>query len=49
MIYCDNLDSLVEDGKLVKKLAREIQKRVTLRPDSSIRLSPEEAKEKLRN
>lgn len=48
VIYCDNLDSLVEDGKLVKKLAREIQKRVTLRPDSSIRLSPEEAKEKIK-
>lgn len=46
-VYCDDLNPLVEDGELVKKLARKIQKRITIRPDSSIRLPPEEAKEKI--
>ncbi len=44
VIYCDDLDPLVGNGKPVKKLAREIQKRITLRPDSSIRLPIGEAK-----
>lgn len=48
VVYCDNLEPLVEDGKLVKKLARKIQKRITLRPGSSVRLPPEEAEEKIK-
>lgn len=48
VVYCDNLEPLVDDGELVKKLARKIQKRITLRPDSSIRLDPEEAKKKIK-
>ncbi len=47
VIYCDNLEPLVGDGKPVKELARKIQKRITLRPDSSIRLPVGEAKEKI--
>ncbi len=47
VIYCDDLQPLMEEGKPVKELARKIQKRITLRPDSSIRLPPEEAKEKI--
>lgn len=47
VIYSDDLDPLVEDGKPVKELARKIQKRITLRPDSSIRLPVGEAKEKI--
>jgi len=48
VIYCDDLDPLVGNGKPVKKLAREIQKRITLRPDSSIRLPVGKAKEKIK-
>ncbi len=47
VIYCDNLEPLVDDEELVKKLAKKIQKRITLRPDSSIRLPPEEAEEQI--
>lgn len=46
-IYCDDLDALMDDGKLVKKLAKKVQKRITLRPDSSIRLPPEEARDRI--
>lgn len=48
VIYCNDVKPLVEDGKLVKKLARKIQKRITLRPDSSLRLDPEKAREKIK-
>ncbi len=48
VIYCDDLKPLVEDGRLVKNLAKKIQKRITLRPASSIRLPPEEAKKKIK-
>lgn len=48
VIYCDNLEPLVGNGKPVKELARDIQKRITLRPDSSIRLPPEKAEQKIR-
>ncbi|MFP4005298.1 MAG: beta-CASP ribonuclease aCPSF1 [Candidatus Hadarchaeia archaeon] len=46
-VYCDDLDALMDDGRLVKKLAKKVQKRITLRPDSSIRLPPEEAKNRI--
>lgn len=47
VIYSNDLQPLMEDGELVKKLARKIQKRITLRPDSSVRTEPEDAKEKI--
>lgn len=48
VIYCDDLNPLVENEKPIKSLARKIQKRITLRPDSSIRLPPSKAKEKIK-
>ncbi len=49
VVYCDNLEPLVGEGDFVKNLAREIQKRITVRPDPSIRLPPEEAEERIRD
>lgn len=48
VIYCDDPDSLSKNGNMVKKLAKELQKRITLRPDPSIRMDPEEAREKIK-
>ncbi len=48
VIYCDDLKPLVENETPIKNLARKIQKRITLRPDSSIRLPPGKAKEKIK-
>lgn len=47
VIYCRNLDLLMEDDELVKNLAKKIQKRIVLRPDPSILMDPNKAKEKI--
>jgi predicted metal-dependent RNase len=36
VIYCRNLDLLMQNGDMIKELARKIRKRITLRPDPSI-------------
>ncbi|MBS3815060.1 MAG: beta-CASP ribonuclease aCPSF1 [Hadesarchaea archaeon] len=48
VIYCRNLDLVMEDGEIVKKLAKKIRKRIILRPDKSILMEPEKAREKIK-
>jgi len=47
VIYCRDLDLLMENGEIIKDLARRIRKRITLRPDPSILTDPEEAKKEI--
>jgi len=47
VIYCRDLDLLMENGEVIKDLARRIRKRITLRPDPSILTDPEEAKKEI--
>ena len=47
VIYCQNLDLLMQDGEAIKELAHRIHKRVVLRPDPSILTDPEEARERI--
>lgn len=48
VLYCKNLDLLVENGELIKELARKIRKRIILRPDPSILTDKEEAEKLIR-
>jgi len=48
VLYCKNLDLLMEDGDAIKELARKIKKRITLRPDPSILTDQEEAEKMIR-
>jgi len=48
VIYCRNLDLLMQNGDMVKELARKIRKRITLRPDPSILTKEEEAEKEIR-
>ncbi|MEA1904821.1 MAG: beta-CASP ribonuclease aCPSF1 [Candidatus Hadarchaeota archaeon] len=48
VIYCRNLDLLMENGELIKDLARKIRKRITLRPDPSILTDAREAEKEIR-
>jgi hypothetical protein len=48
VFYCKNLDLLMEDGDVIKELARKIRKRITLRPDPSILTDPEKAEKDIR-
>jgi KH/beta-lactamase-domain protein len=48
VFYCKNLDLLMEDGDVIKELARKIRKRITLRPDPSILTDPEKAEKEIR-
>ncbi|MEM3421825.1 MAG: hypothetical protein QW315_06190, partial [Candidatus Hadarchaeum sp.] len=36
VLYCGNLDLLMENGEKIKELARKLRKRIILRPDPSI-------------
>jgi len=48
VIYCRNLDLLMENGDMIKELARRIRKRITLRPDPSILTEEEDAEEEIK-
>jgi KH/beta-lactamase-domain protein len=48
VIYCRNLDLLMENGEIIKDLARKIRKRITLRPDPSILTDPKKAEKDIR-
>lgn len=49
VIYCRNLDLLMQNGDMIKELARKIRKRITLRPDPSILTKKEEAETEIRS
>ena len=48
VLYCRNLDLLMENGDVIKELARRIRKRITLRPDPSILTKEEDAEEEIK-
>ncbi len=48
VLYCKNLDLLMENGEAIKELARKIRKRIILRPDPSILTKKEEAEKLIR-
>ena len=48
VIYCHNLDLLMQNGDVIKELARRIRKRITLRPDPSILTEEEDAEKEIR-
>lgn len=48
VLYCKNLDLLMENGEMIKELARRIRKRIILRPDPSILIEKEEAEKQIR-
>jgi len=48
VIYTKNMDEFAKNADLVKKLAQGLRKRVSIRPDPSTMLDPEEAEEKIR-
>ena len=48
VMYCRNLDLLVGNGDVVKKLARKIRKRIILRPDPSVLTDPAKAEKEIR-
>jgi len=48
VLYCGNLDLLMENGEKIKELARKLRKRIILRPDPSILTKKEEAEKKIR-
>lgn len=45
VLYCRNLNLLMQNGDIVRELAKKIKKRITLRPDPSI-LTPQDEAEK---
>jgi hypothetical protein len=49
VIYCRNLDLLMQNGDVIKELARKIRKRITLRPDPSILTKEEEAEKEIKS
>ncbi|MGQ9788167.1 MAG: beta-CASP ribonuclease aCPSF1 [Candidatus Hadarchaeaceae archaeon] len=48
VLYCGNLDLLIENGEKIKELARKLRKRIILRPDPSILTDKEAAEKKIR-
>lgn len=48
VLYCKNLDLLMENGEAIKDLARKIRKRIILRPDPSILTDKEDAEKQIR-
>ncbi|MEM3514673.1 MAG: beta-CASP ribonuclease aCPSF1 [Candidatus Hadarchaeum sp.] len=48
VLYCGNLDLLMENGEKIKELARKLRKRIILRPDPSILTDKTEAERKIR-
>jgi len=48
VLYCRDLDVLMQDGEAIKDFARLIRKRIVLRPDLSIMSEPEQAEKEIR-
>lgn len=48
VIYCKNLDLLMQNGEVIKELAHKIRKRIILRPDPSILSETEEAEKEIK-
>jgi hypothetical protein len=48
VLYCKKLDPLMENGEVIKELARKIRKRIILRPDPGILTEPETAEKDIR-
>lgn len=48
VLYCRDLDVLMQDGEAIKDFARLIRKRIVLRPDPSIMSEPEQAEKEIR-
>ncbi|MDI6642891.1 MAG: beta-CASP ribonuclease aCPSF1 [Candidatus Hodarchaeaceae archaeon] len=48
VLYCKNLDLLMENGEMIKDLARKIRKRIILRPDPSLLTDKEQAEAQIR-
>ncbi|MDI6883683.1 MAG: beta-CASP ribonuclease aCPSF1 [Hadesarchaea archaeon] len=48
VLYCKNLDLLMENGEMIKDLARKIRKRIILRPDPSLLTDKEKAEAQIR-
>jgi hypothetical protein len=48
VMYCRNLSLLMQNGDVIKELARRIRKRITLRPDPSILTKQEDAEKEIR-
>ncbi len=48
VLYCENLDLLMENGEAIKDLARKIRKRIILRPDPSLLTDKEKAEAKIK-
>ena len=49
VIYVKNPEVLMQDGELIKNLAKVLKKRISVRPDPHILTSPEEAEERIKN
>ncbi|MEM2481323.1 MAG: beta-CASP ribonuclease aCPSF1 [Candidatus Hadarchaeales archaeon] len=47
-LYCKDFNAFVEDGNLVKDLARRLRKRIILRPDPELLTDPKVAEEEIR-
>ncbi|MHC1625513.1 MAG: beta-CASP ribonuclease aCPSF1, partial [Methermicoccaceae archaeon] len=43
VVYSNNTKAFAETGNLVKKLAKDIRKRIVIRPDAKLLISPEKA------
>ena len=48
VLYYKKLDPLMENGEVIKELARKIRKRIILRPDPGILTEPEKAEKDIR-
>jgi len=48
VIYTKNMEEFARNADLIKKLAQGLRKRVSIRPDPSTMLKPEDAEEKIR-
>ncbi|MDD1753458.1 MAG: beta-CASP ribonuclease aCPSF1, partial [Methanotrichaceae archaeon] len=48
VIYTDDPKRLADDGEIIRSLAKELRKRVVVRPDLKVLAEPEAAIEKIR-
>lgn len=49
VIYVKNPEILMQDGELIKNLAKVLKKRISVRPDPHILTPPDEAEERIKN
>lgn len=48
VIYVKSPEAIMQDGDLIKNLAKVLKKRISVRPDPTVLLKPEEAEKKIR-